>query len=702
MKNEKRNWALRGAVAAVAFTGVVLAAGCAAPPGSGGGVAVRSVDATGTAAVGQASAGGVAGELAAENLTAFWFDLAASARVTNDQATRAILLHLDDPAALSDYATRVARLKERRMLPRDFNAPPQATARRGDVAVAVCRILGLRGGLTFRLLPDNPRYAVRTLTFEGIYPDSSPQQGFTGSAFVGVIGAVDDRRRGNPADLPAEVIPGHSEPASALAVPRPSLDGEDVLDYRIRPLVFSPPQGDVPLYMMLQPAGDAPATAPAAGDAVQAAGDATPRKLRVFVTAVQGEQAEFRRSADSPWEKARVGLVLDENAEFRTGDKSSIRFNIPPGQTFTLDRLGTVRVVEAVQTGNRVRTQVAMEQGRVRLDVNETAPGSRAQIERVDADAARIAESGIVHDTTIRSPNSALAVRGTKVSLFDQPPYAPRAVSLTGRAEYLNTRRQAVAFGASGRRSEVEGAQSSAAENAALAAVPQLPAAVVAGNFDAAQLNRVLATGGFLRGDVVVGNAAVDVNRDFSQVALGFVLTFGAPGSNRFQDLNLAVISPLSTPDNPDFVANGPFTTALNPAAPGYEAFRAQFYPRTSPSGGAISRNAVAVPEAFARSGGSTFFRATELAAWPAGYPQGIYRVVVTNFIDALGDPPGRGSDPVPATVNVIVNGRSIGVLGGMNLPVGLYESVVLPFDTGQIPPNLAPNRPAPLRVRRR
>lgn len=693
MKGEKRKWAGPGAAAAVALTGVVLAAGCATPPGSGG-MAGRSADATGTAAVEQASRG-VAGELAAENLTAFWFDLAASSRVTNDQATRAILLHLDDPAALSDYPTRVARLKQRRMLPRDFHAPPQATARRGDVAVAVCRILGLRGGLTFRLLPDNPRYAVRTLTFEGIYPDSSPQQGFTGSAFVGVIGAVDDRRRGNPADLPAERIPGYTEPATAFAAPVPSLDGDDVLDYRIRPLVFSPPQGDVPLYMMLQPAGDAAATAPATGDAA-------PRKLRVFVTAVQGEQAEFRRGPDSPWEKARVGLVLDENAEFRTGDKSSIRFNIPPGQTFTLDRLGTVRVVEAVQTGNRVRTQVAMEQGRVRLDVNETAPGSRAQIERVDADAARIAESGIVHDTTIRSPNSALAVRGTRVSLFDQPPYAPRAVSLTGRAEYLNTRRQAVAFGASGRRSEVEGAQSSAAENAVLAAVPQLPAAVVAANFDAAQLNRVLATGGFLRGDVVVGNAAVDVNRDFRDVALGFVLTFGAPGSNRFQDLNLAVISPLSTADNPDFVANGPFTTALNPAAPGYEAFRAQFYPRTSPSGGAISRNAVAVPEAFARSGGSTFFRATELAAWPAGYPQGLYRVVVTNFIDALGDPPGRGSDPVPATVNVIVNGRSIGVLGRMNLPVGLFESVVLPFDTGQIPPDLAPNRPTPMRVRRR
>lgn len=625
-----------------------------------------------------------AGEVAAINLTEFWFDLARSTRVTNDAATRAVLLHIDDPAASGDYAARVTALKGKGMLPRGFRGGASDRAQRGDYAVAVCKILGLKGGLTFRLMPDNPRYATRTLTFEGIYPDSSPQQGFTGSEFVGIIGAVDDRRRGNPADLPAEQIPGMAEPVA-------SLDGGPVLDYRILPLVFSPADRDVPVYLMVQ---DPPAP-PATGQA-----DATPRKLRVFVTAVQGEQAEFRRNADSPWEKARVGLVLDENAEFRTGDKSSIRFNIPPGQTFTLDRLGTVKVVEASQSGNVVRTQVAMEQGRVRMDVNETGAGSRAQIERVDADAARIAEAGVVHDTTIRSPNSALAVRGTKVSLFDQPPFAPRAVSLTGRAEFLNTRRQAVAFGASGRRAEVEGGQNSAAENAALVAAPQLPAAVVASNFDAAQLNRVLATGGFLRGDVLVGNASVDVNRDFAGTALGFVLSFGAPGSNSFQDLNLAVISPLSTADNPDFVANGPFTTALNPAAPGYEAFRAQFYPRTSPSGGAISRNAVTAPEAFARSGGSTFFRATEFAAWPSGYPQGTYRVVVTNFIDAIGDPPGRGSDPVPATVNVIVNGRSIGVLGGLNQPVGLYESLILPFDTSQIPPSALSAQP--LRVRRR
>ena len=37
----------------------------------------------------------------------------------------------------------------------------------------------------------------------------------------------------------------------------------------------------------------------------------------------------------------------------------------------------------------------------------------------------------------IRSPSSVLALRGTKVSLYDQPPFTPRATSLTGLYGYV-------------------------------------------------------------------------------------------------------------------------------------------------------------------------------------------------------------------------------------------------------------------------
>jgi hypothetical protein len=39
-----------------------------------------------------------------------------------------------------------------------------------------------------------------------------------------------------------------------------------------------------------------------------------------------------------------------------------------------------------------------------------------------------------------------LTIRGTKVSIFDQPPFVPQAVSLTGRAMFADARKS-VAFG---------------------------------------------------------------------------------------------------------------------------------------------------------------------------------------------------------------------------------------------------------------
>jgi hypothetical protein len=47
--------------------------------------------------------------------------------------------------------------------------------------------------------------------FVGLYPPSSPNQTFSGSEFVGIIGRIEDYQRGNPADVPAAVLPGEAE-----------------------------------------------------------------------------------------------------------------------------------------------------------------------------------------------------------------------------------------------------------------------------------------------------------------------------------------------------------------------------------------------------------------------------------------------------------------------------------------------------------
>jgi hypothetical protein len=62
------------------------------------------------------------------------------------------------------------------------------------------------------------------------------------------------------------------------------------------------------------------------------------------------------------------------------------------------------------------------------------------------------------------TPSSTLAIRGTRVSVFDQPPFAPSAVSLTGRAEYRTAKRQ-VAFGGKDQgRTDVSSTADTAAE----------------------------------------------------------------------------------------------------------------------------------------------------------------------------------------------------------------------------------------------
>ena len=68
-------------------------------------------------------------------------------------------------------------------------------------------------------------------------------------------------------------------------------------------------------------------------------------------------------------------MVVSENAEFRTGPRSAVRFTIPPDQTVTLDRLGTVKVLEAINNNGKLTTNLGMKYGRTRYDIE--AAGTR-------------------------------------------------------------------------------------------------------------------------------------------------------------------------------------------------------------------------------------------------------------------------------------------------------------------------------------
>jgi hypothetical protein len=164
--------------------------------------------------------------------------------------------------------------------------------------------------------------------------------------------------------------------------------------------------------------------------------------MKIFIVEVKG-LVQVRTAENQPWKAAKVGMQLTQGAEFRTGPRSSVTCQIPPDQTLVLDRLGTVRIDEAIRTGGKIKTNMIMKYGRTRYDIEA---------------------AGAEHESTIRSPSSTLAVRGTSISLYDQPPFTPVAESLHGRVAFRNAQRE-LRFGGA-KRTTVAGDKSSVAETA--------------------------------------------------------------------------------------------------------------------------------------------------------------------------------------------------------------------------------------------
>lgn len=166
--------------------------------------------------------------------------------------------------------------------------------------------------------------------------------------------------------------------------------------------------------------------------------------LQGRITGVRG-LVEVKLNEKSSWVAAKEGMIVDEGGEFRTGPRSAVQVVIEPDQIITLDRLGTIKLLTAVrQASGKLKTDIGMKYGRTRYDISA---------------------GGLEHESTIRSPNSTLAVRGTKVSLTDTRPFPPEAVSLIGRAEFQSFKRETVAFGGKAK-AKIDSSQGTAASTA--------------------------------------------------------------------------------------------------------------------------------------------------------------------------------------------------------------------------------------------
>ena len=335
--------------------------------------------------------------------------------------------------------------------------------------------------------------------------------------------------------------------------------------------------------------------------------------LTAIITGVDG-LVQVRVDESSPWQTAAVGMPLTEGAEFRTGPRSAVRFEIPPGHTITLDRLGTMKLVEAVRDRGRVKTDMGMRYGRVRYDVEE---------------------AGIEHDATIHSPGSTLAVRGTQVSLYDQPPFTPQAVSLTGRAEFRNLRRQVVAFG--GTRRVVVRGEDDAPARTALFESSIRDAALAQNEQQLRELAYLFAHQGEVFGNVAFSTRRV-TDAELPGLLTGrlnFVLRWSEPEG---ADLNLQVVTP-----GEGIFGQPPYTLSLFPTDPSIRALLDPILPQSVPSGGRLGLNHIG-PEGF------------ETASWPSTFPTGQYSVGAANFI-ALNTAGTTGQPRVAFKIETFLDG---------------------------------------------
>lgn len=248
--------------------------------------------------------------------------------------------------------------------------------------------------------------------------------------------------------------------------------------------------------------------------------------LKAKVTGVEG-LVQVRLAEDQAWQKATIGMEVNENAEFRTGPKSAVRFSIPPDQTVTLDRLGTVKVLQAINQDGKLKTNIGMKYGRTRYDIEA---------------------GGREHESTITSPSSTLAVRGTKVSVFDQRPFPAEAVSLTGRAEFRDFKKRTFFGGRNAGRTVVNTQVGSAAQLALNRAIEDPGMRYARTEAEEKLVATLLSSGATLGFDYTKGIRTVsggDHPRTDAQLipilpgTLNFVLRW-----NGNADINLTVVSP--------------------------------------------------------------------------------------------------------------------------------------------------------------
>jgi hypothetical protein len=167
--------------------------------------------------------------------------------VTNGDALHGLIAFADGTDLAATYEGRVEVAKRKGWLPQGWDRPADESAQVGWMAVAGCRILGIKGGLTMRLTGPTPRYATKELVFMDVIPLRTENQALSGKEFVDYLNRLERfQKNGRALALAREQETQSGEGVIPAGAPNQLLDQSSV-EFGLPNNAFTMPQPAAPV-----------------------------------------------------------------------------------------------------------------------------------------------------------------------------------------------------------------------------------------------------------------------------------------------------------------------------------------------------------------------------------------------------------------------------------------------------------------------
>lgn len=336
--------------------------------------------------------------------------------VSTADAVRAMNLYAARGGGVSaDYAQQVIDLKSRDLLASDFDFPAERAMDRGTLARFIATALDLPKGLTASVVGFNGRYALRELEFRGLIPPSSPNQTLSGPELIGILARAEtfekEMTRVGPG-IPPPTRENDARPPGRESTPAP-VAGRPLPGIEL---------ASRSLDEMLLALADVTPPATQAGDGA-------------FVfTEVEGNVLVRPAGSTEKWVKVKPGQTVGDNTDIRTLGRSSALVTGPNGQKFPFGSLTNATLTATTPAAGQNVTVVALKRGQAGAEI----------------DTESVKAAGQQYDVKLQSPRNTLAIKGTRVALYDQRPFDTEARSFTGTAVFETPQGRRVAFGKRG------------------------------------------------------------------------------------------------------------------------------------------------------------------------------------------------------------------------------------------------------------